>query len=131
AGVPFIECLAALGAVHPVCEKAGMTRVGMCRSSPERAAALRTLRAMGAEPFSADFLSQVCTRPAVRQIVADSVADWYRRTTGGGETRVRRQLPSVLARTFRQLAGSEPVYFIWARDDEGRELIGRGLSQMR
>jgi GNAT superfamily N-acetyltransferase len=129
AGTAFVECLAALGAVHPVFEKAGMTVVGACRAPGEHAVAMRELQALGADAFAADFLSQVSRRPNVRRIVTQCVAGWYRATTGGGERRAGRQTPSVLARTFRQIAGSRPVYYIWARDAEGREVIERGMLQ--
>jgi hypothetical protein len=130
-GTAFVECLAVMGAIHPVFEKAGMTRVGACRGSAGRGQALRELRAMGADPFGADFIWQVGRRPAVRRIVTRSVFDWYRATTASSATRVRRQTPSALARTFRQLAGCDPVYYIWARDSDGRELIERGMGEIR
>jgi hypothetical protein len=128
ADVPFVECLAAMGAIHPVFERSGMMRVGMCRAPAGRDAALRELRGLGADPFSCDFVSQVCRRPAVRRIVAACVFEWYRATTGGGDRRVVRQRSSVLAQTFRHLAGSEPVYFIWAREESGWEMLRAGMQ---
>jgi len=124
----YVECLAAMGAVNPVFEKAGMRRIGVCRPPALRDRTVAKLRAAGADPLAADFVSQVCRRPSVRRLVAAAVHDWYRRTTGGGEERVARQSPTVVAQTFRQLAGSEPVYFIWAQDEEGWSLIDRGLG---
>ena len=67
---------------------------------------------------------------ARRRLVAASVHAWYRATTGGGDARVARQSPSTLAHTFRQLAGSRPIYFIWARDPEGWQIIERGMREM-
>ncbi len=130
AGTLFVECLAAMGAVNPVFEKAGMVRVGMCRAPAGWAAVVDELRAAGADPFMSDFVAQVCRRPAVRRLVARSVFNWYRATTSAGRGRVARQTPSTLARTFRQLAGSQPVYFIWSRDASGWAVIGRGLREM-
>ncbi len=130
-GTPFVECLAAMGMVNPVFEKAGMRAVGVCPAPAERDRAVAALRAAGADPVAADFVTQVCRRASVRRIVAGAVQAWYRVTTGGGETRVQRQSPSFLAHTFRQLAGSEPVYFIWAREPEGWALIERGLAEVR
>lgn len=127
-GARFVECLAAMGAVNPVFEKAGMRAVGVCRGSAGSEAALAWLRAEGADPLEADFVSQVRCRPAVRRVVAREVASWYRATTGGGEDRVARQTPTFLAHTYRQLAGSQPVYFIWAVTEEDREFIEANLG---
>lgn len=128
AGGRFVECLAAMGAVNPVFEKAGMRAVGECRGSAGSEAALAWLRAAGADPLAADFTAQVRCRPAVRRVVAREVAGWYRATTGGGEDRVPRQTPTVLAQTYRQLAGSQPVYFIWAATAADWEFIEANLG---
>ncbi len=130
-GTRFVECLAAMGAVNPVFERAGMRRIGTCMPPARRDETVRRLRAAGADPLAADFVSQVCRRPGVRRLVAESVFDWYRSTTAGGEARVARQSPTTLAQTFRQLAGSEPVYFIWARDGEdcGLRISDCGLME--
>ncbi|HSW46334.1 MAG TPA: hypothetical protein VLM89_12265, partial [Phycisphaerae bacterium] len=124
-GTRFVECLASMGAVHPVFDKAGMRRIGTVDPPVAQARTLRQLLELGADPLAADFVSQACRRPAVRRQVAEAVFNWYRRTTGGGETRVQRQSPALLANTYRQLAGSQPVYFIWAADRGGWELIDR------
>ncbi len=123
----YVECLAAMGAINPVFEKAGMRRVGVCRPPASLDETVAKLRAAGADPLAADFVSQVCRRASLRRLVAASVHTWYRSTTGGGEQRVARQSPTTLARTFRQLAGSQPVYFIWAQDQEAWALIERGM----
>jgi hypothetical protein len=65
-------------------------------------------------------------RPVVRRAVHQAVLTWYRGQTADGAQRVSRQSATVLARTFRQLAGSRPVYYIWARDESGWDLIHRG-----
>ncbi|MGQ9650858.1 MAG: AAA family ATPase [Phycisphaerae bacterium] len=129
AGAQFVECLAVMGAVNPVFEKAGMRPVGVCCSSAGSEAALAWLKAAGADPLEAAFTSHVRCRPAVRRVVAREVANWYRATTGGGKQRVRRQTPTVLAQTYRQIAGSQPVYFIWAADREGWEIIDANLGE--
>lgn len=129
AGARFVECLAAMGAVNPVFEKAGMRAVGVCCGSAGSEAALAWLRAAGADPLEATFTSHVRCRPAVRRVVAREVANWYRATTGGGEQRVRRQTPTFLAQTYRQLAGSQPVYFIWAAEEDGWKMIEANLGE--
>lgn len=130
-GARFVECLAAMGAVNPVFEKAGMRAVGVCRGSAGSEAALAWLRAAGADPLAADFTMQVRCRPAVRRVVAREVAGWYRATTGGGEDRVQRQTATFLAQTYRQLAGSQPVYFIWAATGGDWEFIEGNLAGLQ
>jgi hypothetical protein len=127
AGTRFVECLAAMGAVNPVFEKAGMRRIGICRAPASLGRAVAELRAAGVEPLDADFVAEACRRPSVRRLVSGAVQGWYRSTTGNGEGRVARQSPTTLARTFRQLAGSQPVYFIWSRTEEGRAMIEQNL----
>lgn len=122
AGVRFVECLAAMGAVNPIFDKAGMQRVGTIEPPPARQRILQVLRHAGVDPLAADFVNQVCRRPTIRKLVTRSVNDWYRSTTGNPQ-RAERLSPMALAQTFRQSAGSQPVYFIWARDEAGRALL--------
>ena len=68
--------------------------------------------------------------PAVRRLVTRCVHGWYQGMTGVGERRVRQHTPTTLAQTFRQLAGSQPVYYLWARDARGWALIDRGQRDM-
>jgi hypothetical protein len=129
-GVKFVECLAAMGLVNPVLEKAGMKRIGICEPPANLADSVSELRMKGVDILSADFVSQVCRRPSVRRVVADVVQQWYRRTAMNSQTRVARQSPTTLAQTFRQLTGSQPVYYIWAQEKKGWLLIDRGLEEM-
>jgi GNAT superfamily N-acetyltransferase len=128
AGTPFVECLAAMGAVTPVFEKAGMRRIGICRLPAPTRATVARLRAAGADPLADDFASEVCRRPAVRRLVFEAVDNWYRATTSERGVRIGRKTPRTLAQTFRQLAGSQPVYYLWSRDQHGRELIEREFT---
>ncbi|MCB9865619.1 MAG: hypothetical protein H6816_03160 [Phycisphaerales bacterium] len=112
-GTRYVECLAAMGAVNPVFERAGMTRVGVCAQPRARQRTLARLAELGADPHAGDFEVQVCRRPAVRALVAAQVQQWYQATTGQGEGRVARQTPQMLARIFRGLAGLSPVYYLW------------------
>ncbi len=114
-GTEYVECLAAMGEFNPVFERAGMIRVGQYDAPPGPQVALDLLRAMDVDPHSVEFAIQVARRPAVRTVVAHAVADWYSATTAGGEKRVERQSPEVLARTFRGLIGVRPVYYLWCR----------------
>ncbi len=117
-GTRYVECLASMGAVNPVFEKAGMERIGECRPGKEQVRALAALAEAGVDPFGRDFVLQVCRRPRVRRIVARLVFHWYRATTGRGQRRVARQSPQLLAQTFRGLIGSSPVYYLWCRDEQ-------------
>lgn len=114
--VPFVETLATMGTVNPVFEKAGMERVGVCRSSPGSDRLIGWLRRHGADPTRPGFEGQVMNRPDVRAVVVDVVRRWYRATTGAGRDRVAAQSPMQVARTFRQLVWSQPVYYLWRRD---------------
>jgi len=112
-GTEYVECLAAMGALNPVFEKAGMQRIGQCVLSPSRQAALERLRAMNVDPWGREFPLLVSRRPGVRRLVARVVFEWYAATTGGGDERVARQSPEFLARTFQALIASRPVYYLW------------------
>lgn len=114
-GTQYVECLAALGEINPVFEKAGMKRIGTCPEPPKRREAMRRLEELGIDPASRAFPMIVNRRADVRAIVASVVYDWYAATTGGGERRVERQSPFLLAETFRGLIGSRPVYYLWQR----------------
>ena len=113
--VPYVECLASMGDVTPVFEKAGMRRVGECSIPASRARLLKELHTLGVDPFGPDFVSQVCRRPRVRKVVSKLVYQWYQATTGEGEKRVAKQSPQFLAQAFRGLVGSQPVYYLWQR----------------
>lgn len=114
-GTKFVECLAGMGAFNPVFEKAGMRRVGQYDTPPKARTALMALKELGVDPLAADFRISVARRRDVRAVVARLARDWYAGTTGGGESRVERQSPDFLARLFRSLIGSRPVYYLWER----------------
>ncbi len=114
-GTPFVECLASMGDVNPVFEKAGMSRIGTCALPATPARILGRLAGLDVDPLGRDFVMHVCRRPKVRQLVASAVRAWYAATTAGGERRVERQSPEFLAQIFRGLIGSRPVYFLWQR----------------
>ncbi len=128
-GTRFVECLAAMGLVNPVFEKAGMRRIGICQVPGSQRKTVQELRRRGVDPLGVDFFSQVRRRPAVRRLVAGCVDEWYQAVTAGGAgERINKQTPTSLAQTFRQLVGSEPVYYLWARDADGWALMDRGLG---
>jgi len=112
-GTPYVECLAAMGAVNPVFEKAGMRRIGECAAPPDQLRIAKHLQDMGVDPFGPRFETQVCRRPRVRALVAEGVYRWYEATTAGGKQRVTRQSPQLLAKLFRNVVGCQPVYYLW------------------
>ncbi len=114
-GTEYVECLAAMGSFNPVFEKAGMRRIGRCAVPPKQRAALKRLQSLGVHPNDRDFTIHVCRSRRVREIVSGVVHAWYSATTGGGAARVARQPPQTLARIFRGLIASEPVYYLWHR----------------
>ncbi len=117
----YVECLAAMGAVNPVFEKAGMTRVGRCLLPRAQQRIIDELAALDVDVFAGDFETQVCTRPAVRECVARLVQNWYRATTGNGYARPARQSPALLARLCRGLVGARPVYYLWENQNWDRD----------
>jgi hypothetical protein len=118
-----------MGAVNPVFEKAGMRCLGVCHPSVQSAEIVSELRAMGADPLAAEFIEQVRRRSTVRRLVTHCVRGWYQGITGQGERRIRQHTPTTIAQTFRQLVGSQPVYYLWAATREGWSLIDRGQSE--
>ncbi|UCG17159.1 MAG: hypothetical protein JSV19_03840 [Phycisphaerales bacterium] len=115
-GTRYVECLASMGTVNPVFERAGMRRIGLCSVPPQQTRTLEALRRMGVDPFARDFAVLVCRRRRVRAVITEFVRRWYQATTGRGDTRVARQSSLFLARTFRALIGSRPVYYLWQRE---------------
>ena len=118
-GARFVECLASMGSVNPVFERAGMRRIGVCAAPRKRQGIVERLRALEVDPFGPDFEVQVCRRAGVRALVAELVTDWYQATTATGEHRVARQSPKLLAQIFRGLVGSRPVYYLWENKAKG------------
>jgi ABC-type lipoprotein export system ATPase subunit len=115
-GVRFVECLAAMGAVNPVFEKAGMNRVGRCPLPRGRAAMLKRMRDLKVDPFSSEFPSRIGRCPRVRRLVLKTIEDWLEVMQGAAKYRIEGREPMELALTFRQLIGEPPIYFLWDRE---------------
>ncbi|MEE8169758.1 MAG: hypothetical protein V3T70_04355, partial [Phycisphaerae bacterium] len=114
-GVRFVECLAAMGAVNPVFEKAGMTRIGRCPPPRGRLKLLQRMQSLELDPFSPDFIERIRRYPRVRRLVESTIKHWHYATRGSPKPNLRRRAPDMLAATFRQLLGDPPVYFLWDR----------------
>jgi len=117
-GVRFIECLAAMGSVNPVFEKAGMTRVGRCPPPRGRIKLLERMAKHHVDPFAPDFHRRIARCPRVRSMVERTILHWVSATTAGHKYRIETRPAEELARAFRQLVGSPPVYYLWDRDRE-------------
>ena len=114
-GTLFVECLASMGSVNPVFEKAGMERVGHYDISAKNKRALAALTEMDVDPNAREFCTHVLRRPRVRRIVTGVVYSWYQATTTNPDIRLKRQSPESLAQIFRGIVGSQPVYYLWRK----------------
>ncbi|HKQ49559.1 MAG TPA: ATP-binding cassette domain-containing protein [Phycisphaerae bacterium] len=117
-GVRFVECLAVMGAVNPVFERAGMTRIGRCPVPRGRLALLERMRQLKLDPFNPDFASRIARYPRVRRLVQETIHDYVETTQGGSKFRAVGRRPDELVRAFQQLLGDPPVYYLWDREGE-------------
>ncbi len=117
-GVRFVECLAVMGAVNPVFERAGMTRVGRCPVPRGRMALLERMRKLKLDPFDAEFSRKVSRFPRVRRLVERTIHDYVEVTQGAAKYRVENRRPDELVRAFQQLLGDPPVYYLWDREKQ-------------
>jgi ABC-type lipoprotein export system ATPase subunit len=117
-GVRFVECLAAMGTVNPVFERAGMHRVGQCALPRGRLAILERMRAMKLDPFCDDFSRQIARCPRVRRLVEQTIIGWSQVTHSRKGFRFRGRTAAELGQTFRQVLGEPPVYYLWDREGQ-------------
>ncbi|MCG8405347.1 MAG: ATP-binding cassette domain-containing protein [Phycisphaerales bacterium] len=116
-GVRFIECLAAMGEVNPVFEKAGMHRVGRCPLPKGRMKLLERMKAWNLDPFASDFSKKIARYPRVRSLVEETIRSWVRALHGKIQYKIEGKRPDQLSQVFRQLIGSPPIYYLWDRND--------------
>ena len=116
-GTRFVECLANMGDLVPVFQRAGMERIGQCPLPKSMLRVEADLQSLGAAPMTPEFAAQVGRRPRVRRLVAQVIYRWYCGLTNSqaARRRVERQSAEKLAQSYRQLRGSRPVYFLWER----------------
>ncbi|MFH1418095.1 MAG: AAA family ATPase [Planctomycetota bacterium] len=117
-GVRFVECLAAMGAVNPVFERAGMQRIGRCPLPRGRMELLRRLRKWDIDPFSPEFSRKIARYPRLRKLIEETIKSWVDRTQGTAKYRVEGRPPITLARAFRQIIGEPPIYYLWDKRGE-------------
>lgn len=117
-GVRFVECLAAMGEINPIFERAGMTRVGRCPPPRGRLKLLSRMSAMGIDPFSKDFSERVARQPRVRRMVEETVRTWAGAMHGNMRFKVGNRSSQQISQTFMRLVGGTPVYYLWDRAGE-------------
>lgn len=117
-GVRFIECLAVMGAVNPVFEKAGMSRIGRCPLPAGRMKLLERMREMKLDPFNAEFPRKIARYPRVRRLVEKTIGDWISAMHSKARYRLEGRTPLELTRAFRQLIGDPPMYYLWDREGD-------------
>jgi hypothetical protein len=110
-----------MGHFSPVFQKAGMKRIGEYGKIQRCQEAIKMLESMGVDPRHRDFLDEVRCRPAVFDVVREAVRHWYAATTGTGAPRVEHQPPELLAKLFRAVSASSPVYYLWRRSRRRRK----------
>ncbi len=133
-GVRFVECLAAMGAVNPVFERAGMVRVGRCPLPKGRLTLLKRMQEWRVDPFATGFVRKIAKYPRVRQMVEKTVQDWIDATHGGSKYEVKGRPALELAQAFRQLLGEPPMYYLWDSKGQfprGATLVSEGTVSRR
>lgn len=117
-GVRFVECLAVMGSINPVFEKAGMTRIGRCQLPQGRMKLLQRMRDMKLDPFATDFDQRIARYPRVRTLVKKTIQDWVISMQSGSQYDVKFRSAAELARAFLQVIGEPPMYYLWDRENE-------------
>ncbi len=114
-GVRFVECLAAMGSINPVFERAGMSKIGQCPLPKGRLQLLERMKRNGVDPFDATFADQIAQHAHVRKLVKRTINDWVEAQYGEARYQVDKKTSTQLAETFRQCLGKPPMYYLWDR----------------
>jgi GNAT superfamily N-acetyltransferase len=128
-GTPYVEALAAMGEMHPLFVRAGMTAYpgapGPSKEGERLAAALEAAGLARADRRSADRLAATLDAldPAARALAEREIARWARSYLGAKNHRTnrpdRRRMLELVARHL----DSRPVYYLWRAAGDG---AGRG-----
>ncbi len=124
-GTRYVECLAAMGAVNPIFERAGMVRLGLAGRPARQAQACLSLRCLRVDPLAVGFEGLVARRPAVRRIVARCVEKWLSATTGRPDGQARTMTARQLAAAYLQVMHAQPLYYLWAAAAVDRRRLRR------
>jgi ABC-type lipoprotein export system ATPase subunit len=117
-GVRFVECLAAMGGISPVFERAGMTRIGPCPPARGRLRLRRALEEAGIDPHGDDLARMLAGHAAARRAAEDAVRLWHNASRGQPHRTRPVSSPARLAEVVRHLLGAPPIYFLWDREAE-------------
>ena len=118
-GTPYIEALAAMGEMHPLFVRAGMTAYpqGASKEGERLASALEAAGLARADRRSADRLAAAldACAPAAQGLAEREIARWARSYLGAKNHRTnrpdRRRMLELVARHL----DSRPVYYLWRR----------------
>jgi GNAT superfamily N-acetyltransferase len=119
AGTPYVEALAAMGEMHPLFVRAGMTAYpqGPSKEGERLAAALEAAGLARADRRSADRLAAAidALSPVSRLLADREIARWARSYLAAKNHRTnrpdRRRMLELVARHL----DSRPVYYLWRR----------------
>jgi ABC-type lipoprotein export system ATPase subunit len=117
-GVRFVECLARLGTVVPVFERAGMRAVGPCPVPRGRGRLLERMCRLKLDPFGGDLAERIARQPRVRRLVERTIREWAGRTHSAAARRRPGNGGGGRAEAFRQIIGPPPMYYLWDREGE-------------
>ncbi|MBE3070291.1 MAG: hypothetical protein IMZ66_08650 [Planctomycetes bacterium] len=121
AGTPYVEAMAAMGRVHPLFERAGMTAYPPPPSphGERLAAALEAAGLARADRRSADRLARcldALDAPA-RRLAEREIARWARSYLGAKNHRTNRPSRRRMLELVVRHLDSAPVYYLWRRPD--------------
>jgi len=130
-GTPYVEALAAMGEMHPLFVRAGMTAYpqGPSKEGERLAGALEAAGLDRADRRSAERLAAALDAlgpPAARGLAEREIARWARSYLGAKNHRTnrpdRRRMLELVARHL----DSRPVYYLWRAKPFPSPLVGEG-----
>ena len=112
--VRFVECLATMGTLCPLFDRAGMVRVGPCPPPRGRVRLLQRLELWNIDPADPRIEDRLRDCPRVRALLHRTLQDRSRAVHSAG---IRRRHASLTPMLNRFLA-APPIYFLWDRHGE-------------
>jgi len=118
-GTPYVESLAAMGEMHPLFVRAGMTAYpqGPSKEGERLAAALEAAGLARADRRSADRLAAAIDAldPASRQLADREIARWARSYLAAKNHRTNRPDRRRMLELAARHLDSRPVYYLWRK----------------
>lgn len=117
----FTEALAAMGAVHPFLERAGMQRYDQ-PPRPEHARLVDALEKLGVEPVELALPGRLVARLEAlprteREWIERELRQWHRKACMKRSHKVERLELDGLLKAARDRLMTRPVYYLWCRAD--------------